>query len=122
MPTSTAAVPERTAQRMASLKLANTVRITNAKALKQIAEKPCVDGIDAVIAILKDGDEKGPIGALPIGRLLTAPRRIGDERMRVVLRTASILSADRRLRQITMRQRRILAAGLEASAPSTRRR
>lgn len=111
MPTPTAAVPDR-AQAMAALKLANVVRLENAKTVRRIASLPYVDGIDAVIALLEDGDEKGPLGALPIGRLLAAPRWMGEERAHVLLRAVMIASADRRLRQVTMRQREQMARHL----------
>lgn len=121
MPTSAAAEPDY-AQAKAQLKLANLVRTTNARTIRDIANLPYVDGIDAVIEVLENGDEKGPLGALSIGRLLTAPRWMGEERARVVLRSVSIVSGDRRLRQITMRQREQMALHLrypEALWPGT---
>jgi hypothetical protein len=100
-------------QRMAALQLANTVRTTNARTLRGIAGVPMVDGIDQVIALLRDGDEKGPLGSMSIGRLLAAPKGMGTVRATSLLGAASVMSADRKLRRITTRQRMVLAHHLE---------
>ena len=100
-------------QRMAALALANAVRTSNANTLKRIASMPYLDGIDAVIELLRDADEKGPFGVLTIRRLLLAPAKFGEGKVNDLLRAAGIGTGDRRLRQLTRRQREKLAFHLE---------
>lgn len=91
-------------QRLAALALANMVRTTNARTLREIRRAPYVDGMVHVMDILS-GDVKGPVGQIPVGRLLLCPRGLGQTKAQKILRAAGIYSGDRRLRQLTPRQR-----------------
>lgn len=100
-------------QQMAALALANAVRTANANTLKGIGAMPYLDGIDAVIGLLRDADEKGPLGVLTIRRLLMSPAKFGEGKVTDLLRAAGIGTGDRRLRQLTRRQRDALVFHLE---------
>jgi hypothetical protein len=108
---------DRSDQRMNALALANTVRRANHRTAKDIARMPGREGCNTVARLLRDGDEKGPLGAIPIGRLLIAPRQMGEERVQRLLRVAGVMSGDRRLRLLTQRQRDVLAAQMTRLAP-----
>jgi hypothetical protein len=107
-------------QRQAALKLANVVRTTNAKTLKTIGKLPCRDGLAAVAKLLMEADEKGPAGALKIGRLLMAPRHMGEMRIQGVLHVAGIVSQERALRLLTKRQREVMAWEITRCLPQAR--
>ena len=98
---------------MSALALANATRITNAKTLKRLGELNTLDGIDALIELLRDGDEKGPLGVIPIRRLLCAVRGLGDGKADNLLHAACIVSGDRKIRKLTRRQREMMAFHLE---------
>ena len=95
-------------QRMTALALANEVRVANGKTLKAIGELSYVDGVDRVISLLLDADVKGPFGSIPIYRLLKAPYHMGDAKVRKLLSAAGVVSGDRKVRQLTVRQRSML--------------
>lgn len=99
-------------QVMGALALANVIRAANAKTMRHISSLPYVKGVDALIDILESGDEQGPLGALPIIRLLKAPRGMGEGKAALLLRTAGVLTGDRKFRQLTRRQRDILVTCL----------
>lgn len=98
-------------QRTAALALANQVRVANARTLKEIRRAPYVDGMVHVMDILS-GDVTGPVGQIRIGRLLLCPRGLGEGKAQKLLRAAGIYNGDRRLRQLTPRQRNELVLHL----------
>lgn len=91
-------------QRTTALALANVVRTANAKTLKEIRRAPYTDGMTHVMDILS-GDVTGPVGQIKVGRLLLCPRGLGETKAQKLLRAAGIYNGDRRLRQLTPRQR-----------------
>jgi len=100
-------------QRDRALKLANVVRTTNAKTIREIGELSMIDGFDRLIEILRTGDEKGPLGSVKIGRLLGAPKGMGHTKVDTLLRASMLTSGDRRLGRLTTHQRETLAGYLE---------
>lgn len=100
------------AQRMAALELAQKVRCGNARTLNAIKAAPAGDALDAVVTILREAQPGAPVESMPIFRLLCAPRLLGPSKVAVLLRAADIVSGDRRLRSLTVRQRGILADAL----------
>jgi hypothetical protein len=99
-------------QRMAALALGDRVRLANARTLREIRGMSGPEGRDRVVEILLNGDEKSPIGGVPVRRLLVAPRGIGDSMVQKVLHRAKVFSGDRSLRQLTQRQRNTIALEL----------
>jgi hypothetical protein len=106
-------------KRMAALQFANHVRTTNARTVREIGKLPPRDGCSVVAKLLLGADEKGPIGSLPIRRLLKAPHRMGEARIETVLRRAAVVS-ERPLRMLTRRQREALALEMMRSLPGAR--
>lgn len=98
----------RRSQQQAALQLANEVRVANSHTVRAIKAQPYRDGLRQVADILRAGSDDAT-GRLPIVRLLSAPRHIGQVRVAALLRSAGILSGDRRLRELTRRQRLLLA-------------
>lgn len=100
-------------QRTEALKRANHIRSKNARTIRQIGELSSVEGIDEVVGLLRNAEPGEPICGLPIYRLLTAPRFMGDKKTRQLLRQAEVVSGDRKLRELTQRQRDVIARHLE---------
>ncbi|HZA18955.1 MAG TPA: hypothetical protein VE645_19095 [Pseudonocardiaceae bacterium] len=103
-----------TQQRDAARAIANHVRITNARTCKNIRRLSYAKGTTKVARLLHHGDLDGPLGTLPIWRLVTAIRSMGDIRAEELLYRADIQRHRRPLRTLTPRQRRRLALELDA--------
>lgn len=102
-----------TEQRMSALARANEVRIENAQVLAEIHGLSYREGMRRVAGLLA---EPGTCGALPVYRLLMAPRRIGASKVATILRAAGVVSGDRRVRELSPRQRDMLAGLLRRRA------
>ena len=97
-------------QRMAALRMANDVRLTNARVRRQVGMLGQRDGMLAVADLLERLDPSA--SAMPISRLLRSVHRLGDRKARRLLNHAGIVSGDRRVDQLTVRQRACLATAL----------
>lgn len=101
-------------QRQAALRAANKVRFANSQTLKELSSKPFLEALDDLAAILRSPTiASDPAGGLPIRRLLIAPKRFGEGKAQTLLRTAGVMTGDRKVRQLTVRQRGVLADALE---------
>lgn len=110
----TTATPD--AQWMSALATANHVRYTNAQTCDDLRALPYADGCRAVARLLRHGDMDGPLGSLPIWRLLKAIRWMGDARagrVMVIMGAESARAPRRTVRRLTVRQRHLIARALE---------
>jgi hypothetical protein len=111
-----------TVQRHEALTRANEVRIANAITIGAIKRVPSmVGGLRATARLLREADMDGPTGALPVYRVVFAPRWMGADRGLPMLTRAGIY-ADRPLRRLTERQRVALAQAMEVAATVTAKR
>ena len=94
---------QNTAQRDAALHLANTVRLANKERRCWMRSLPEARARAELVELLERPDDI--IGADRIGRLLLSVPRFGQAKTIATLRYAGIVSADRRIRDLTLRQR-----------------
>lgn len=107
-------------QRTGALRLANEVRSSNSRLRKEIFALEHLEGLGRVADLLDD--PAPPVASLSVGRLLRYARRIGDAKVRRLLAVARVSSEDRRVGELTGRQRDVLAALLRADAQRALRR
>lgn len=73
------------------------------------------DGATLLAAVLReDRNTLGPIGGARARTLLLAVPRVGDTKVRLLLAAVNVRDTNRRLRELTVRQRYALADALEA--------
>lgn len=107
------AVEARQAQSLSALARANEIRCANAETKRMIRALASGDGRELVADILEDpGLPSLPISSLPVGRLLATVNRLGSAKTLRLLRHANINSWDRKVRDLTVRQRADLARRL----------
>lgn len=103
-------------QRTLALEKANVIRLRGAQRRREIAALTYDAGRFAVADVLDGTDESTPeLEACRISLLLTAVDRIGVQKARTLLRTIDIRFSERRLDELTNRQRVTLAGILRAS-------
>lgn len=90
-----------------ALRAANERRAILAALREHIATLGLRDGCAFVANLLDDPGEHE--AAIPVGRLLMSVDRFGMQSLTLALRDAGILSADKRVRDLTPRQRTALA-------------
>lgn len=98
-------------QRLDALRNANAVRMTNAHTVRTVRAKDRRGGAAHAAAILRD--PRGVEPAMRVGALLRAVRSIGSEKARRRLATVGVDNDRKRIGEMTARQRRVLADGLE---------
>lgn len=116
-------LPHAKPQHMRALDLANEVRIERAERKRQIAAMPRPEGMAAAAAIFDDPDEV--TGSLKLLELLSSIDHFGLMKTREIAQHAGVVSVDRRVRDLTPRQRTLIAAVLSRPAilwPSTAKR
>jgi hypothetical protein len=97
-------------QRLAALEKANASRAANAQMIRDLsvldttAQRVWLAG-----RLVDDEFVSGPAGALTIGRMLRQIRHLGITKISRCISRAGILTYDRQLRQLTSRQRRLIA-------------
>lgn len=99
-------------QCLAALAKANVIRKSNADFIRQLRTGPGEAARFLVAAALVEPDDA--TGALPVRRLLLGIPRFGAARAGRYLRAAGIVSGDRRVRDLSDRQRQQLARWLHA--------
>jgi hypothetical protein len=105
------AVATEDSQHITALKRANHFRITVARECKRIATLPNGDGIEAVARIIEDCEDE----ALMSGRLskyLGAPTGVGPKKVTRLMAQLEIRRADKKLRELTGRQREVIAEAI----------
>lgn len=103
-------------QRLIALESANQVRISVADMKHRIRTQPRILGMRLVAELLLDPPEF--VGTIRIGRLLRSIRGIGISKAHGWLYAADVRSEDRRVRELSVRQRSVLAELLRAAADS----
>jgi hypothetical protein len=102
------------AQQLQALELANRTRLAKATLKRDLAAMPSADAVRFVAALIKDGDET--VLKCRLGELLLACRGLGQEALRAVTRHAEIVTADRRVSELTPRQHAALLTVLRSPA------
>lgn len=101
-------------QQEEALARANTIRLAQAAFRREVAAMPRLEGMGVVAAALEDPDEI--IGAMRLGFVLAAPRRCSPGTAERLLRVVGVGSSDRRVRELTQRQRKLLSVALRSPA------
>lgn len=100
-------------QRLEALARANQVRCANVQTKRMIHTLPLHEGRLLVAELLEDETVVSlPVGALPVGRLLSSINRLGRAGTLRLLRRAEVSSWDKRVRELTSRQRLAVARQL----------
>lgn len=105
------------AQALEALEIANSRRHAGAVVRTEIAALPMAEGLRRVADLLEDPDDA--VGALRIERLLSAAHRFGPAKIaRLCLTTRGFDPSRRvaRVRELTRRERLVLAAALRRHA------
>jgi hypothetical protein len=97
-------------QRHQALMVANERRTAIADQRRLIASLPQQDGLELVSDLL--AYPTAAVAAMPVGRLLLAIRKVGVSTVGTWLSIASVRSADRRVDQLTERQRMALSSAV----------
>jgi uncharacterized protein YgbK (DUF1537 family) len=100
-------------QPMRALALANDVRTHIADFKHEIAALPQHEAVVRVIDAIENRHGEKLLGAARVRYLLIGIARIGDEKARKILMIAEIYNQDKRLRDLTARQRTLLVSVLE---------
>lgn len=99
-------------QHLVALEHANEIRLAHAAMKRDVRKLPRCDGMEAVAAILLDPDETAQ--RMRLRYLLDGIRRFQREPRQRILTATRLAGSreDRRLGELTERERRMLAAGL----------
>jgi len=100
-------------QRFLALELANQTRLAGRELRERLRVLPRREGYAEVARLLCDEPET--IGALPVHKLLEAIPRVGPEKVRRLLVKQRVWPL-RRVRELTARQREVLAVALVAES------
>jgi hypothetical protein len=103
---------QKSAQQLNALFLANTMRLAAAEFKRELSRLDRHAGACRLASVLSD-DCDGPLGALQIQAALRALRGIGSEKASRIARWADVTVASRRIRDLTPRQRAVIANALE---------
>lgn len=98
-------------QRGDALAKANRVRLANAQTYREIRALPAPAAFRRVSGILRA--PRGAECAMRVDALLSAASRIGPSKVAALIALAGVRHADRRLRDLTDRQRRVIATALD---------
>ncbi len=101
-----------TEQRLDALQHANHVRTANSRLRTDIRGRSQPDGMLYVADLLTN--PVGAVQSMPVGRLLATIRHFGVVRATQVCTYAGVVSMDRRVGQLTERQRDMVAGVLRA--------
>lgn len=103
-----------TLQRRNALERANETRLAQARIKLNIMSMSRLEGCRLVAAMLDD--PTGFVPSMRVGHLLHAPSRVGGKSVRKWLGKAQVGSADRRVSELSARQRVVLAGLLREFA------
>ena len=104
-----------------ALKHANDVRLCVAEFKREIAGLARHEAILAVIDAVDTRHSEKLLGAAKVRHLLVGVAGIGDTKARKLLQVAEIYNGDKRLRELTARQRMLLVTCLELQGWRKRR-
>lgn len=98
-------------QRMGALAVAHGRRIAMANVKRRVRSQPSYQaGCGMVADLLVQMPPE--VGALTVRKLLLSVRKMGEQRVWRLLNAAQVRSGDRRVRELTDRQRQIIVAEL----------
>ncbi|HEX6024378.1 MAG TPA: hypothetical protein VFZ00_20485 [Solirubrobacter sp.] len=97
-------------QRQEALARANEVRIKNSVWKTENTALSSAEGLQRLIDVLTDPRE--PHDRLQIGQALLSVRRLGVTKAAPILKHASVLSGDRKIGELTFRQRQVIVHDL----------
>jgi hypothetical protein len=100
-------------QHMQALEHANDVRLRVAAFKRDTAKLPHHQAVLAVLAVLEHRHEDPLLGGARVRHLLMSIPRVGDTKARKLIHVAQIYNGEKRLRDMTSRQRTLLAQLLE---------
>ena len=100
-------------QAMEALKLANETRSCIAEFRREIASVPRHEGVLKVIEAIELHHADKLLGAAKVMSILVSIDRIGTEKAHKLMLVAQIFNYDKRLRELTGRQRKLLIDLLE---------
>ena len=100
-----------TAQQLSALERANHVRLLQIELKRQVRQAGVSGGRLLLATVLEDGPDARPELAMPVRRLLLLIPRMGEARVHRYLGKVGVYSGDRRVRDLSDRQR-LLIAGL----------
>lgn len=105
--------PPKVTQQQEALARANTIRLAQAAFRREVAAMPRLEGMGVVAAALEDPDET--VGRMRLLPLLGAVRGVTPGLADGVAAHAGVVG-DRRVGELTERQRRVLAVALRSPA------
>lgn len=94
-------------QKRGALEKANATRIGNARFRDETRLLPAVEAARRIAEVLESPE--GCVCAMPMGRLLMSIERVGHQRAQRWLTLAGVRSMDRRVDELTDRQRALIA-------------
>ncbi len=101
------------AQHMGALATAQHNRLKQAAWRQHIASKNMHDGVAAFQTALRDDDlMQSAVGGMRVSHALSGLRTVGPKKVEALLADIGVRSADKRLRDLTGRQREELALAL----------
>ena len=107
-----------TANRAEALERANVVRLGMTDVRRRLAAMNATAGMRRAAEWLTKRQAPAHFDRMPVGRMLRAIRRVGDSRSLALLHDAGMTSrvAEKRVGELTARQRHALAAALRMRA------
>jgi hypothetical protein len=99
-------------QRAEALKHANRVRLATCDLRREIRALGCVEGRLMVAGLLEGDVEFETAGSMSVWRLVGSISKLGPVAAGGLLRKVGVLSGDRRVRDLSVRQRVLLASML----------
>jgi hypothetical protein len=107
------------AQRDSARAKANEHRRTIREYKAALRSLPRYDAAERLADFLEAPDNPDALEAAPLWALLTSINRLGDAKAALAMRSAGVLAPDKRVRNLTERQRRVLAEWLRDWAAYT---
>ncbi len=102
-----------TQQRQEALALANVTRCAIAEFRREVRNAGTQRGTELVADVIENNHADRVFGAARVGQLIRAIPSFGDDKVHRTLATAGVRSPDRKLRDLTERQRTAVVDGLE---------
>ena len=102
-------------QQLSALALANETRTTIAEFRRDVRAAGTKEACWMVSGVIENDYHDRVFGAVKIGHLLRAVPAFGEQKVAWILRGADVISADKRLRTLTERQRDEVVAGVDVA-------
>ncbi|MGH2954667.1 MAG: hypothetical protein ACRD2Z_03205 [Thermoanaerobaculia bacterium] len=99
-------------QHLVALERANEIRLAGARWRREVREYPKAEGQAMLAEALERNDIPDCLARMDLGWFLTAPQRLGPARAARLALGAGVRRSKCRVRDLTLRQRSVLAARL----------